>query len=177
MMSCKHAIVLCCLLFGVLLAQDRAPEEMAPLAFLLGTWGPAGDGASAASGTATFSRGLQDRVIIRSSFAEFPASERGPASRHDDLMIIYAAGSGLIRADYYDNEGHVIRYAVTPDGPGKATFTGEAVAGEPRFRLTYDLDSSGMLHGEFAMAPPGQSEAFKPYLTWTSRKIGQTAPR
>ena len=176
MMSCKHGVVLCCLLFGVLLAQDRAPKELEPLAFLLGSWGPAGDGASAASGTATFSRGLQDRVIIRSSFAEFPASERGPASRHDDLMIIYTDGSGHIRADYYDNEGHAIRYSVTPDGPGKATFLGEAVAAAPRFRLSYSLNSNGMLQGEFAMAPPGQAESFKPYLAWTSRKIGQSTP-
>jgi hypothetical protein len=54
--------------------------------------------------------------------------------------------------------------------PGQAVFLSEAVGGEPRFRLSYKLQATGVLKGEFAIAPPGAPEAFKQYLAWESRK-------
>ena len=152
-------------------AQTAVPRDLEPLGFLIGNWGGAGSGQPGqAAGTAEFSRSLQDRVIVRTSFAEYPAAEGRPASRHDDLMIIYAGATGVLRADYWDNEGHLIRYAVHTPAPGKAVFLSDGVSGEPRYRLTYEIDPSGTLKGEFAIAPPGTPEAFKPYLNWTSRK-------
>ena len=152
-------------------SRGAVTRPLEPLAFLLGTWGASGSGQpGAAAGTATFAGSLQDRVIIRTSFAEYPATKTTPASRHDDLMIIYATDGAGIRADYYDNEGHVIRYAVTVAGTGEATFLSDIGNGEPRYRLTYKLAPDGILRGTFAVAPPGTSEAFQQYLAWESRK-------
>jgi hypothetical protein len=152
-------------------AATAAPPELEPLTFLIGNWGAAGGGQPGqGAGAAEFSRSLQDRVIVRTSFSEFPAAAGGPVSRHDDLMVIYAGAQGAIRADYSDSEGHLIRYAVQAPAPGKAVFVSDTVSGEPRYRLTYEIDPSGTLKGESAIAPPGSPEAFKPYLSWTSRK-------
>lgn len=146
------------------------PAELQPLSFLVGEWITPDPGqAGAGSGTAVFRRGLQDRVIVRTSYAEYPAAGGKPGSRHDDLMIIYAEDGG-VRADYYDNEGHVIRYAVQSPAAGEAVFLSEAGDGEPRFRLSYKLESTGILKGEFSIAPPGTPEDFKPYLTWEAHK-------
>jgi hypothetical protein len=152
-------------------SRGAGPAPLEALTFLLGTWGASGSGQpGTAAGTATFARSLQDRVIIRTSFAEYPATKTTPASRHDDLMIIYATDGAGIRADYYDNEGHVIRYAVTVATAGDATFMSDIVSGEPRYRLTYKLAPDGILRGTFAVAPPGKPEAFQQYLAWESRK-------
>jgi hypothetical protein len=67
----------------------------------------------------------------------------------------------------------VIRYSVGAPAPGESVFVSDASTSEPRYRLTYKLDPSGVLKGEFAIAPPGQPEAFKTYLTWESRKTPQ----
>ena len=148
------------------------PAALEPLAFLLGTWGlPKTDPSGATAGTATFATSLQDRVIIRTSFAAYPATATSGPSRHDDLMIIYAAGPALIRADYFDNEGHVIRYTVTVKGTADVLFESDTIAGEPRYRLTYVLAPDGLLRGTFSIAPPGMPDAFGQYLAWASRKM------
>ena len=153
------------------------PKELEPVAFLVGQWGTVGTATGApggGTGSATFAWGLQDQVMIRTSYAEYPATASAPASRHDDLMVIYAAAAGGLRADYYDNEGHDIHYAVTTPAPGQASFVSDAVSGAPQFRLTYALGADGLLKGEFAIAPPDKPGTFSPYLTWESRKV---APR
>ena len=146
-------------------AHAAGPAELEPFSFLLGEWPSVGTGKPGESkGTAVFARGLQDRVILRTSFAEYPGS------RHDDLMVIYALPNAGVRADYHDNEGHVIRYAVSSPVQGQAVFVSDQISGAPRFRLTYKLQSADVLKGEFEIAPPNAPEAFKPYLNWESRK-------
>jgi hypothetical protein len=145
------------------------PPELEPLSFLVGEWRATGSGEpGVGSGAATFARELQGQVIVRRSFAEYPAAAGRPSSRHDDLLILYPH-AGAVRADYYDSEGHVIRYAVRSPVAGEAIFISDVVANEPRFRLGYRLESD-VLKGEFAIAPPGTPDAFKPYLTWQSTK-------
>jgi hypothetical protein len=159
------------LLLAASTSWAKEPAALEPLAFLLGEWPASGSGQpGATSGKAVFARGLQDRVIVRTSYAEYPGAPGQPASRHDDLMIIFPAPEGGVRADYYDSEGHVIRYAVQAPAPGRAVFLSEPVAGQPRYRLSYTLDPAGVLEGEFAIAPPGAPDGFKPYLTWRSGK-------
>jgi len=155
------------------LGQAAVSQPLEPLAFLLGDWEAVGGGQPGQGvGSATFAPGLQGRVIMRTSYATYPAAAR-LATRHDDLMIIYAAEDGSLRADYYDNEGHVIRYTVSVPGPGQASFVSDVVAGAPRYRLSYTLDRGGVLRGEFGIAPPGSPDAFTSYLTWESRNVAR----
>ncbi len=147
------------------------PPALAPLEFLLGDWEGGGGGTPGQSqGGTSFAPSLQDRVIIRTNFAVTAATGTTPASRHDDLMIVYADERGAVRADYYDNEGHVIRYTVTAPRPGRAVFTSAAAAGVPQYRLTYDAGPSGLVSGTFAIAPPDKPGAFTPYLTWEMKR-------
>jgi hypothetical protein len=160
---------------GLLLAGPAAfagpPAPLEPLAFLIGEWEATGAGQPGrGTGTATFSRALQDRVILRTSYSEYPPSGAAAGSRHDDLLVIYAPPGGGARADYYDNEGHVIRYVVASPAAGEATFVSEPAAGQPTFRLSYKLAADGVLRGEFAIAPAGEPPAFKPYLAWESHR-------
>lgn len=154
-------------------ARAAPPPPLEPLGFLLGEWVVVGAGQPGeAAGSATFSRALGDRVILRQSCAEYPAAAGRPASRHEDLMVIHADTSGAVHADYYDNEGHVIRYAVRVPAPGQAVFASEPAPGEPGFRLSYRLEGSGRLRGAFEIAPAGDPAAFRPYLQWESRRAG-----
>lgn len=152
-------------------AQGAIPKPLLPLSFLVGKWvagantGAYGQGA----GGCEFKLSLQDQVIVRTNHAEYPASEKTPAVKHDDLMVIYAAGTGA-EAQYYDNEGHVIHYAITVPGPGQAVFLSDLATDAPRYRLTYTLRGDGMLGGEFEVAPPGKPDAFTRYLAWESRR-------
>lgn len=151
------------------------PAELAPYSFLVGEWVASGSGQPGTGvGTAVFSRSLQDRVMLRTSYAEYPPADGRPASRHDDLMIIYVSPGGGVRADYYDNEGHVIRYAVQSPAAGQAVFLSESDGTTPRFRLSYHLEPKGVLKGEFAIATPDATEDFHPYLTWQSRQASET---
>lgn len=156
-------------------ASAAGPPELAAFEFLLGEWISSGEGQpGAGSGTAVFARSLQDRVITRTSYAEYPAAGGKPASRHDDLMVIYGVPGTGVRADYYDSEGHVIRYDVQSPAAGKAVFLSESTTEGPRFRLTYELGAAGVLEGEFDVASPAAPETFTPYLTWESRKAQPT---
>jgi hypothetical protein len=147
------------LVFG----ECRRVEGLEPVRFLLGEWQASGGGKPGeASGGFTFAPSLQDRVIIRSNYAEYPATGDKPASRHDDLMVIYATESGEVRADYYDSEGHVIRYAGSSPAMDELVLVSEASNGAPRFRLTYKLGADGVLDGRFEVAPPGKPDSYGP---------------
>jgi len=161
-------------LFAVLVGSvvdAGPPPELEPLGFLIGDWAASETGQpTGASGAAVFTRGVQDKVILRTSYAEYPEAAGKPMSRHDDLMVVYAVAGAGARADYYDSEGHVIRYVVHSPAPGTAVFMSEVSPGEPRFRLSYRLEAAGVLKGEFAIAPSAAPDAFKQYLTWESHK-------
>ena len=143
-------------------------DVLSPLRFLVGEWEaierPAGE-----TGAFTFKAAVQDHVIVRTNEAVYTATAGRPASRHDDLMVIYAE-RGSIKAEYFDNEGHVIRYAVQPRDRNEAVFVSEPNPGESRYRLTYTSDTSGILLGSFEIASPVTPDTFKPYLSWKARR-------
>ena len=148
--------------------RGERPAPLAPLQFLVGEWEGIGDQAGATGGF-TFAWGVQDHVIVRTNYSDTPGRGGTRASRHDDLMVVYVE-AGVVKADYFDSEGHVIRYVV--DGrPGEAVFVSETKVAEPRYRLTYTQASPGTLNGRFDVAPPGKPEAFGPFLSWTARKV------
>jgi hypothetical protein len=148
--------------------RGERPAPLAPLQFLLGAWEGIGDQAGATGGF-TFAPGVQDHVIIRTNYSNTPPRGGKPASRHDDLMVIYV-DAGLVRAEYFDSEGHVLRY-VADARPDEVVFLSEIKPSEPRYRLSYTRGSATTLNGKFDVAPPGKPEMFAPYLSWTARKV------
>jgi hypothetical protein len=146
-------------------------DPLASLRFLVGDWQaintPAGE-----SGGFSFAFTVQNRVMMRTNFAVYDATPNRPASRHDDLMVVYADGAAL-KADYFDNEGHVIRYDVASKRDREAVFLCAPTAKEPGYRLSYVLMPEGLLKGQFDVSPPGDRDAFKIYLSWTARRAGK----
>lgn len=148
-------------------AQTQA--DLIPLTFLLGDWDAVGT-PPGESGAFNFSLAVQDRIIVRTSYAKYPAREGRPATRHDDLMVIFVEDDTL-KADYFDSEQHVIHYVVQPRGPRDVMFVSEPNASGPRYRLAYTMGGDGLLKGTFEIAAPGTPDDFKPSLAWTARKL------
>lgn len=140
--------------------------------FLIGHWvGEEGGGApgQSTSGEAWFKLDLQGRVLIRTDHSEYPANKDHPAFAHDGLMIIWAEPGGRVRADYWDNEGHVIRYTATSDGK-TATFVSDEAPQQPRYRLTYTQTAPDHVTVKFEIAPPGKAEQFQMYVQGKTRR-------
>jgi hypothetical protein len=135
----------------------------------LGKW-EAISGPGEATGSFSFALQLQSQVMIRTNYAEYPATSERPADRHDDLMLIYWEEALGLRADYYDSEGHVIRYAGQVVGLHEVVFTSEPTDSGPGFRLSYQLQNDGTLHGAFEIAARNQPGVFAPYLSWSARR-------
>lgn len=149
------------------LAADVASVEQ--LRFLVGSWN-ATPGPDGALGRTSFHVEVKGHVMVRDNRADYPAAGGKPAVSHEDLMVIYAEGSGPLKAIYFDNEGHVIRYTASALDAKSVTFLSDTVAGQPRFRLTYAATAPDRLSGEFASAPPDAPGKFKPMFTWDLRK-------
>jgi hypothetical protein len=141
---------------------------------LVGEWAGEGKGSPGnGSGTSSFKFDLQKQVLVRRSHSEYPASSSRPATVHDDLMIIYPGTGEESRAIYFDNEGHVIEYTATWSAGGDVlTFVSKPTSGTPQFRLIYKKVDAQTLMVDFEMAPPGQSGAFKPYVSGRLKRSG-----
>ena len=115
------------LVLGLLSVSLLSGADWTDMKMLMGEWTGEGSGKpGTGAGEFSFVPELQGKILVRRSFAEYPGV------RHDDLMIVYREGDAT-RADYYDNEGHVIRYAVKIDNQ-RIVFSTD---GTPRYRLTY----------------------------------------
>jgi len=147
---------------------DALVPALQPFAFLLGSW-DAAPGRSGETGGFTFSPGAQGHVILRTNYAIYPASGGSPASRHDDVMVIAPEGD-TVRAEYFDSEGHIIRYVAQPAERGHIDLMSDLVPNEPRYRLRYTANGDGSVTGAFEVAPPAKPAAFNPYLAWTARR-------
>jgi len=162
------AVVALALAAHDLLAQPAPSSPLDPLRFLVGEW-RAVDSPPGESGGFSFALSVQNRVMTRTNYAVYEATAARPASRHDDFMVIYADG-GSLKADYFDNEGHVIHYDVQSRRDREVVFHCAPTAKDPGYRLSYVLMPEGLLKGQFEVSPPGDREAFKTYLTWTARR-------
>jgi hypothetical protein len=142
---------------------------------LAGQWGGVGGGqpGQASRGGFSFATDLQGAVLVRKSFAEFPASQTRPAFRHDDLTIVYRGAQGSApHATYFDNERHVIEYAISTSSDGRRIeWLSVPQAGQPRFRLTYIFTSLDSLKLRFEIAAPGQLGKFSLYLETSARRL------
>src|ERR1039458_8358546 len=101
-------------------AAVLAAEYFGPAKFRVGPWPAEGTGQPGnASGAFSFAPDLAGHVLVRKSFADYPAADGKPAFRHDDLMIVYRdETSHGLQAIYFESEGQVIRYTLSPAGPG-----------------------------------------------------------
>src|SRR5262245_65424465 len=82
-------------------------DPLSSLRFLVGEW-QAIDTPPGETGSFTFKPAVQDRIIVRTNEAHYAATKERPASRHDDLLVIYVE-NGSIKGYYLDSENHVIR--------------------------------------------------------------------
>jgi len=163
-----------CLLTLVLLPfaaaqQAKSEVDWKPLAWLIGDWIGAGSGTPGqGSGSFSFQPDLQSKILVRRSYAEYPATADKPGYRHDDLMVVYPEGKGF-QAVYFDSEEHIIRYSIEVSADaGTVAFLSDAPAGAPRFRLTYRKTGGATLSGKFEVAPP--DKPFATYLEWSAQK-------
>lgn len=87
----------------------ETPKQLEPPTFLLGQWEAFGGGKPGEGvGSATFAFSLQNRVMIRTSYAEYPATGTTPAPR---FRLSYRLGSdGILRGEF----------AVAPPGAPEA---------------------------------------------------------
>ena len=140
---------------------------------MIGPWEAVGHGSPGeGKGGLSFTFDLQNRVIIRKSHTDYPAAGGRQAFAHDDLVVIYADDAAQkFRADYYDNERHVIRYTIefSPDGQ-TMIFLSDPIPSQPRFRLTYERGKGEDLKIRFEFAPPTSPEKFQVYVEGTARK-------
>ena len=149
-------------------AMIAQPDPLAALRFVIGEW-QAIDTPPGESGSFTFTLAAGGHAIVRTNQADYAATPEHPASRHEDLLVIYSE-TGSLKADYFDSEGHVIRYGVTMRAPNVVVLVSAPNLREPRYRLTYTAGAGGVLLGSFETAPPGSPDAFRPYLSWKARR-------
>ena len=154
-------------------AQEVPRDRWADWQPFLGAWeGTGGGGPGQGSGGFTFTPEIQGAVLVRHNYAQYPATKDKPAYRHDDLMVIYPdASDKKTRADYWDNEGHVIRYVVEfTDGARKLVMVSEAGQPGPRYRLTYVKTGDNELKLTFEIAPPEAPDKFKTYIEASAKR-------
>ena len=113
-------------------------------------------------GEFAFNFDLDGKVMVRKNLADFPATKDCPAFPHEDPIVIYSepGGAGTRRADFFDNEAHVIAYTAGFSLERKtSTFSSGVVASALRCRLTYTKEGTDRLAIKFEIAPPGKPDA------------------
>ena len=149
-------------------------DDWGPWVYLMGQWeGDMGGQPGQGTGEFAFYFDLDGKTMVRRGRADFPATKERPAFSHEDLMVICAepSGAGKRRAVYFDNEGHVIEYAVEYSAERRTfTFVSEAVASAPRFRLTYTKGETDQLAVKFEVAPPGKPDAFSTHVEGSAHR-------
>lgn len=145
--------------------QNKSTNQWKSLSFLLGEWVGEGSGSPGeATGEFSFTSELQNTILVRKSFANYPAQNGRPAVRHDDLMVVYNDGNS-VKANYFDNEGHVINYNVNISQDSLSViFISDPVLTSPRFQFTYTKIDDSKMKFSFDMASPGKPEDFTTYI-------------
>jgi len=164
-------VFICLTTAGNICSQQQIPADWKEFNFIIGEWiGEGGGAPGEAVGSSTFYFDLQKTVLIRKSFADYPAANNNPAFRHDDLMIIYREGK-FIKAIYFDNERHVINYSASLSEDLKTiTFVSDINPAAPRFRLIYTKRDENTMSISFEFAPPGKPDEFSKYLDGVVKK-------
>ena len=139
--------------------------------FLIGEWQGVGGGSPGqGGGRMAFRFDLQQQVLLRTSHMDFTATPDRPAFSHDDLTVIYPPPAGVLRATYFDNEGHIIQYVVTTENDG-IVFLSDPVPGQPRFRTTYLKRPQGKVLTRFEISNSGDEKDFSVYVEGLSSRV------
>jgi hypothetical protein len=137
--------------------------------WILGAWKGDGSGTPGqGEGTFAFSFDLNGAVLVRRGHTDFPATQNKPVATHEDLMVVYLdPSSAQAKAVYFDNEGHVINYAMSWLD-NSIVFTSEKVGNMPAFRLTYTPLDKDTMDTAFDMSQDGKT--FVTYIEGKSRR-------
>lgn len=150
-----------------------AKDTWADLRFLIGDW-DAEATPGLVSGHFSLVEDLGGAVLVRKNHAEYaPKPGEKSGTIHDDLMFVYSEG-GKHRATFLDPEGHAIHYAIAAV-PHGAVLESDAVAGTPRYKLTYEEKEPGLVAVTFAIAPPGGE--YKTYVSGVVKRRAATTPQ
>ena len=136
----------------------------------MGNWEGEGSGQPGqGGGTFSFKPDLDQKILIRKSHSEYPATANKPQIIHDDLMVVYLDNSGNPwKAIYFDNEGHTINYSITYAEKSIA-LTSDKTPNTPVFRLTYSLLDDATVNTKFEMSRDG--EKFMTYIEGKSKRM------
>lgn len=87
-------------------------------------------------------------------------------------MVVYREpDTKLPKAVYFDNEGHVINYAVTVSPDAKSiVFLSELRPSTPRYRLTYTMTGVDKVEITFGIAPADKADSFSAYIKAGARR-------
>jgi len=137
--------------------------------WLTGEWIGEGSGQpGAGGGIFSFQFELDERILVRRSHSEYPATENKPKIIHDDVMIVYPDNEGkATKAIYFDNEGHTINYIITYSEK-LIILTSEKTPKVPIFRLTYKQLENEIVNTKFEMSQDGEN--FMTYIEGKSRR-------
>jgi len=140
--------------------------------FLIGSWEAKTTGGVAqaqVSAGYSFRLELRDHVMARHSRSGACSAPDDFNCVHSDLLYIYPAAAGqAFEAIYFDNEGHVLHYAVSTPKPGTAVFLSDPAQPGPQYRLSYTF-LDGVMSGQFEMKISGQTD-FTSYLEWSGKR-------
>lgn len=148
-------------------------DSFASCRFLVGEWvGEASGQPGRGKGEFTFRPELRGNVMVRRHRSETSTGPDQSVQVHEDLMVIFPSGKGQpLKATYWDNKGHTIRYTLQPSADGKSlTFVSEPSQESSRFRLIYSRKGEDEVGIAFAIAPPGKPEDFKTYAEGSARR-------
>lgn len=77
------------------------------------------------------------------------------------ILVIYQRLEKRTRAEYFDNEGHVIHYSVSFSEDKKTiTLVSDVISSALRFRFIYRELKDDLLSLEFDIAAPGKPGSF-----------------
>ena len=157
------AIAMALLLSGEVLAQAPSPDNLAPVAPLLGKWTGTAEG-QPGSGTVEreYERALNARFIRVRNRSTYPPQEKNPkGERHEDEgFLSFDRARQLIVLRQFHVEGFVNTYVQDAGAKaGTISFTTEAIENIPpgfRARETYIFHGADAFEEVFELAEPGK---------------------
>jgi hypothetical protein len=150
------------------------------LSYLVGHWrdtARTGEPGTSTGGEETWRLALDGQILVREAWCEYPTAAERPAFRHEDLLVVFVDSDSEVRAIFWDNQGHLIRYRevhADPDGKGVGFVSAPSTPG-PRQWLQYRFGEPDQLSAVFSVHGPG-APGFMPYLRWASVRVPTPRP-